>query len=178
VLDRHVGQRNFHVVSGSPGGTIAFAIWVNNPYTLRAATTVAVMSQRFTPPVDGQRGAADVSIENATAQVASTRFRLRSQLSEGSVLYKESPAAHGFLGARLNALNQSDQTVCAPQDRFSLLHAVDLEAFERRRMELKIEIPSDAVLGETNVLHFAQRFGALTVGGYTLLVRVERRRFD
>jgi hypothetical protein len=58
------------------------------------------------------------------------------------------------------------------------LHAVDLEAFERRRMELKIEIPSDAVLGETNVLHFAQRFGALTVGGYTLLVRVERRRFD
>jgi hypothetical protein len=176
TLDRHVGQRNLHVVGAPSGGTIDFGLWLNNPFSLRAATTVAVMSERLPRAEASTRiGEHLANREAREAAGAALAFRVRSAIGEGSVLYNRQASADRFLGERLNAIDREGIAGRQPAGRFNVLHTLDMQPLERRRFDVKIDVPPDTRPGETMVFHFEQRFDEFTVGGYSVAIVVDQR---
>jgi hypothetical protein len=85
----------------------------------------------------------------------------------------EGSDGYAFLGDRLMALQKLARDEAIPQtNRFVPLQTLELVAFERRNLEIAIKVPREGKPGEYVVVHLAQRWEQLLIGGYSIAIRV------
>lgn len=143
VLDRHVGQKNEQLVLLEPGASFHFHVQVANIAPLPEAVTLELHQARSERMLSLS---AHMEARAATFVPPSDAFA-RGLLALGT-------AAGG----------------CLPQPWVA--HALDLEPWESRVVELSGAVPIDSRPGDTFMFRLLQRIGPLVTGGYTVAIRV------
>jgi len=81
----------------------------------------------------------------------------------------------GSAGQLFTAADTLSREARAPQEgRDLLLHTLDFEPNELRTLELEFRVPGNAAPGEFVVFHIVQRVDTIPIGGYTVIVMIEK----
>jgi hypothetical protein len=187
VLDRHVGQRNVHVVEGKAGTTIPFMLWINNPFSLTLETRLTAWVEQIAVRAASLLEQEERAILQrlASRDISSTSEkdleevpslpRIHSRLG-GISQYAPTRSGHSFLGQRLIAADALTRGEGPLPPEALLLHVLNLRPFEQRPLELELGIPADARPGEYSIFHVMQHMSQLAVGGYTIIVKTAAPR--
>jgi hypothetical protein len=189
TLDRHVGQRNLAVLQAGQNQVVHFGVNVNNFFPVPARIAVGA---RIEHAVAAGAASAMTERERVTRVIAAAA-RQRSSSHEASdgvgisssqthiASQLSGPAAHTpDAGARASLgrfLLQTPDAATAPGaavQRDVMLQETTMEPFEQRHLTLEIAVPASIKSGEYLVVHLWQRFMDLSMGGYTIIIRVVR----
>jgi hypothetical protein len=168
VADRHVGQKNEHLVTVEPGQPFHVRIGVLNVSPMAQDVGVLVYP---------------VLLDRVPALITS-RFPHNTEISAPSVaqvplsLHVESGSSFvptSTLFAR--RLLQATEPAAAPAGTFStslpqISHSLHFESWESRTLELSGVVPANAEVGQTFLFRIVQQLGPVTTGGYTVAVLV------
>jgi hypothetical protein len=189
ALDRHVGQRNLAVLQAGQNQVVHFGVNVNNFFPLPARIAVGARiehavaagkassmteRERLTRVIAAVARAESSSRETPdSVNLSSTKTHIASQLS-APVAQTADAGAKASLGRFL--LQAADATTApgAGSHRDALLQETAMEPFEQRHLKLEIAVPPSIKAGEYLVVHLWQRFMDLSMGGYTIIIRVVR----
>jgi len=168
VTDRHVCQKNLHVVEAAAGKTFSFAIQVANISEVRQRVEVRMRTLSFRQ-VRAALAAPDIGFPEPLVETG-RGMSLRMELAaEGGVL----PAPTATYPLRLlsgAALAERGATACEPMG--AVTQAALLRPWETRTLTLSGRVPDDARPRQAFGFDLHQRMGTVVTGGYTLYVVV------
>jgi hypothetical protein len=154
VDDRHVGQKNEHLITLDQGESFHFIVEARN--TAREAEDVFVEVRRGVIPLNLQARFGRPGL--LPAQLLDPTALLPFELSAGTAPVRTAAA-------------QVLQTNCLGP---ALATSVQqLKPGEVRPVTLTGQLPSTALPGEIHVIRISQRVGQVVVGGYTLYVTLK-----
>jgi hypothetical protein len=184
-LDRHVGQRNVHVIAGTPGKMVAIQIKLGNIMAAKTNTKVVAAISQAVVAKDllGKLPAAEI-----TARLLA--FNPAGLVDGGIAAVSRSydaPYAEGELtgisrfyhlrktGGADTASLASAPAARTPEPGYShsgTLLETALEPGEQKTIAVRIGVPQSAQPGEFIVCRLAQVVGETIVGGYTIIIRI------
>lgn len=169
VLDRHVGQKNLHVLERAPGARFSFEIGVANISTLTQRVVVQMRALSFDEVRAGL--AAPTLGGQVRVRPMEQRPPLRMALA-GTGEFVATPSAlypRRLLSAAQSAAGQRGKD-CRPLG--ALQHTALLKAGELGVLRLEGAVPADARPQQAFGFEFLERMGEIVTGGYTLYVVV------
>lgn len=174
VTDRHVGQKNLHVIQVANGKSFRFVLEAMNiSPTMQEvmvharALTVEEVVRELTSP--------DIGLSKKELICASRPAPIRMNMADQGIFPMSTQTTHARrVLARQQAGTHDNQQVCMPVGGVVIRET--LEAGELRNVKISGKVPSSARPGETFGYQIIQRMGDMITGGYNLYVTVVEKK--
>ena len=175
VSDRHVGQRNVHVISAAAGEKVEFTLNISNPspITQEAEIFLTPLSHEEITTIVGNVENRTIvgNVENCSRTAAGLLPSVQVKVSEEQRFSLARPLS---FAQRLLTDSGFAQD---PKSRSYRQHGVELQTlpvkgWEERELSLSIQVPWQAKTGETYAFEVSQWLTGIIMGGYTLVIEV------
>lgn len=171
VTDRHVCQKNLHVVEAEPGTRIAFPVHMANISALAQRVTLQMRALSFRE-IEAALTAPDIGYREKLLE-SRQGLPMKMELSaEGEFL--SSPTAVYPLRLLSATRTRAAGRAMECQPLGLVTQTASLEAWESRTLTLHARIPPDARPNQAFAFDIQQRMGEVVTGGYTLYIVVGR----
>jgi hypothetical protein len=140
-------------------------------------TQYSTLEQRTLRGVGGAERNGQAEVVYAPAmETRPTAARLWSRLNDGAGLVRSDDGDRFLIGLLQSRAKLAPAARLFERSNASVLHELQMQPFEQRRLELEVEAPSNSQEGEMLVYRLAQMADGLLLGGYTVVVRVGEER--